>query len=125
MASLSRRVFSEGGATSYGLEMQPSTSNGNDRNTRGTRKKRPSATVKRVRPQRMAASLIGRLMRTGMENCSRNGVIGSKTGPENHRRGVHLEELVPVSIRAVEILRDEVDAPRALALWNEACTQCF
>ncbi|KFI28384.1 phosphotransferase [Haematobacter massiliensis] len=46
-------------------------------------------------------------------------------GAENHRRGAMLDNLTPLTIRAIDILRDEVDSPRALALWNDACAHRF
>ena len=42
-------------------------------------------------------------------------------GALNNRRGVPLAELSPVTLPAIDILADEIDADRAHALWRAAC----
>ncbi|MBB6485800.1 phosphotransferase [Rhizobium lusitanum] len=42
-------------------------------------------------------------------------------GELNHRRGVALEVLSPVTLGAIDILADEIDAPAAHDLWQRAC----
>ncbi|MEB2843181.1 phosphotransferase [Rhizobiales bacterium RZME27] len=44
-----------------------------------------------------------------------------RSGPANHRRGVALDELSPVTLPAIDILADEIDSEAAHALWKRAC----
>ncbi|MBN8950624.1 MULTISPECIES: aminoglycoside phosphotransferase family protein [unclassified Rhizobium] len=41
-------------------------------------------------------------------------------GESNHRRGVALEVLSPVTLAAIEILADEIDTKAAMQLWKRA-----
>lgn len=42
-------------------------------------------------------------------------------GESNHRRGVTLEALSSVTLPAIDILADEIDADAAIRLWKRAC----
>ncbi|MDE4275136.1 aminoglycoside phosphotransferase family protein [Phaeobacter gallaeciensis] len=42
-------------------------------------------------------------------------------GESNNRRGVALQDLAHVVHPAIDILKDEIDAPRARCLWDVAC----
>lgn len=46
-------------------------------------------------------------------------------GDSNSRRGVALRELTEVTRPAIDLVTDEIDASRAHALWEEACTAEF
>jgi len=43
-----------------------------------------------------------------------------KAGPGNHMRGAPLERLEEKTLAAIAVLADEIDAPAARALWQEA-----
>lgn len=46
-------------------------------------------------------------------------------GARNNRRGVALSDLTGVTLPAIDIVADEIDAQRARALWEEACAAAF
>ncbi|MFJ6321257.1 MULTISPECIES: aminoglycoside phosphotransferase family protein [unclassified Rhizobium] len=52
--------------------------------------------------------------------------VGTKDAPLagdlNHRRGVELDVLSSVTLPAIDILADEIDAPAARNLWQRACS---
>ena len=45
-----------------------------------------------------------------------------RAGIHNHRRGVDLSELTQNVVSSIDILADEIDAPTALSLWEQACS---
>jgi len=46
-------------------------------------------------------------------------------GASNSRRGIALRELTEMTLPAIEIVADEIDAQRARALWDKACAAEF
>lgn len=46
-------------------------------------------------------------------------------GELNHRRGVVLEVLSSITLPAIDILADEIDAPAARQLWQRACATMY
>ncbi|MGE7368173.1 phosphotransferase [Neorhizobium sp. NPDC001467] len=44
-----------------------------------------------------------------------------RSGPANHRRGVALDDLSPVTLPAIDSLADEIDIKTAHELWKRAC----
>ncbi|MBE9637351.1 aminoglycoside phosphotransferase family protein [Salipiger mangrovisoli] len=48
-----------------------------------------------------------------------------RAGESNHRRGVALGDLSPVTRDCIDLLADEIDAARARRLWESACAAVF
>ncbi len=48
-----------------------------------------------------------------------------KAGEANHRRGVALVDLDTVTRARIRMLSDEIDASKAVAMWEEACASTF
>jgi aminoglycoside phosphotransferase (APT) family kinase protein len=44
-------------------------------------------------------------------------------GPANKLRGIPLEDMTERTLQAIEIVADEIDAPAAVALWNDALAE--
>lgn len=78
------------------------------------------ATLERIAdPVAAAMSLAGFLV--ALHGKDMNGA--PRAGELNNRRGIPLEELTDITIPAIEIVADEIDASRARAIWDQACCQ--
>jgi aminoglycoside phosphotransferase (APT) family kinase protein len=75
-------------------------------------------------PENIADShAAARMLATFLQALHRKHTRGAPpAGAENNRRGVELEKLAPVTLPAIDMLADEIDADRAHALWQAACT---
>lgn len=60
------------------------------------------------------AGFLSALHKKSTDNAPRAGAL-------NNRRGIPLVELSPVTLPAIDILADEIDADRAHAVWRDAC----
>jgi len=77
-----------------------------------------TATLENVVDPQSAAHDLARFLRS-LRAKETAGAPAS--GDLNHRRGVPLAELSEVTLRAIAAVADEVDARRALDLWQRAC----
>ncbi|HEY0123939.1 MAG TPA: aminoglycoside phosphotransferase family protein [Rhizobium sp.] len=56
----------------------------------------------------------------------RKGIDGAPlAGERNNRRGVPLDQLSPLTLPAIDVLADEIDARRAHTLWQSACAVVY
>ncbi|SDF96729.1 aminoglycoside phosphotransferase family protein [Alloyangia pacifica] len=67
---------------------------------------------------RQLAAFLGALQRQDTRAAPR-------AGESNHRRGVALRDLSPVTRDCIDLLADEIDAAPARQLWEDACIAAF
>ncbi|MFN4101361.1 MAG: aminoglycoside phosphotransferase family protein [Pararhodobacter sp.] len=80
------------------------------------------ATPENVADWRDAARVLAEFLRALHLKDTRGAPLA---GASNSRRGIALRELAEATLPALSLVADEIDLPRARALWEAACAEEF